>query len=170
MNFENPKKSFLETCLTMIYWKFWTFILKIMFMKDCSELRLLLFGCFFFYLGIFFLPFSGLRAVSSKILKDNRIDFRKTKKKILPWKSSKGVIFKFLAFEYWTLETMPCFSVFGAFYALFQKEIFFMINYVSWEGRKGLLVSPLAVLQQLELVQTIFLSNLWKFTEEKPWR
>ena len=48
----------------------------------------------FRHLGVFS-AFSGLRAISSEVLKVNRIDFRKSEK-ILPREWSKGVIFKFL--------------------------------------------------------------------------
>ena len=66
-------------------------------------------------------------------------------------------------------------NIFSSFWPHFihsaVKLSILMCHTISWGGREGLLVSPpLAVLQQLGLVQTIILSNLWKFTAEKRWR
>ena len=123
MNFENPKKSLLGIGLTMIYQKFWTFILKIKFRRDCPA---------FYYLCIFS-AFSGLRAISSKLLKVNRIEFRKSEK-ILPREWSKGVILKILAIylENWALERMPRFVVFRAFLAIQMSSQICSIKLNKW--------------------------------------
>ena len=69
--FRKSEITLLVTYLLMIYWKFWTFILKIKFRRDCPV---------FYYLGVFS-AFPGLRPILSELLKVNQIDFRKSKKK-----------------------------------------------------------------------------------------
>ena len=54
----------------MLYRKFWTFILKIKLRRDCPV---------FYNLGDFS-AFSGLGAISSELLKVNRIEFQKSEK------------------------------------------------------------------------------------------
>ena len=61
------------------------YILKIKLRRDCPV---------FYYLGVFS-AFSGLRAISSELLKVNRIDFQNFEK-VFSREWSKGVIFKFL--------------------------------------------------------------------------
>ena len=79
-------------------------------------------NCPIFYKLDDFSAFSGLGAISSKLLKVIQIDFRKSEK-ILPRESSKDVIFKFSAIyvENWALERMPRFVVFWDFLAIFQR-------------------------------------------------
>ena len=86
MNFENPKKSFLGTCLTMIYLKFWTFLLKTKFRRDCPV---------FYYLDVFS-AFSWLGAISSEGLKVNWKEFRKSEKNTSQG-IAQGCFLKFLA-------------------------------------------------------------------------
>ena len=83
--FRKCDKIFPRDLSTDYFLKFWTFILKIKIRRDCPV---------FHYSGVFS-EFLRLRAISSELLKVNRIDFRSCEK-MLPKKLSKSVMFKFL--------------------------------------------------------------------------